>query len=334
MRHVILVDVIQTLCVSTIGAASPWNRKCNTFGTRECRSLTESVDTRQSRRQNRSCGTRAAERLTLRGTIIGTIPAEGLQSASWRSVASRSAHLFAEDRSLRVHFCECLHLHLAHEVSFHKIMRTDEACFTREVVINVHNSHLWERDNPRAIRECGYQFHFSISIWAGIVRAVSSAPTWYLGGWLLSDVVIFRKLFYSGCLKMCLQLWGRDCMKNAVFWGVAPWKPQILQRLYGFRSMELQRGMGKVCGCGWTRYILELFHGMFQDVPSAVRQRLYGYDFCMLWFCLFIICWFQSIVIWLSSLVSTVYFITTTYKTQHFSQIQGIQTRRKRNHMV
>jgi hypothetical protein len=46
----------------------------------------------------------------------------------------------------------------------------------REGVFNVHNSHLWARDNPHAIRECGYQVRFSVNIWAGIVGDIGVGP--------------------------------------------------------------------------------------------------------------------------------------------------------------
>jgi hypothetical protein len=70
---------------------------------------------------------------------------------------SRSAHLSPDDRPLRMQFCEWLrHQHTADELFFHNILWTDEACFTREGVFNVHNSHFWSRDNPHAIHERGY----------------------------------------------------------------------------------------------------------------------------------------------------------------------------------
>jgi hypothetical protein len=59
---------------------------------------------------------------------------------------SRSAHLFADDHPLRMQFCEWLrHQHAADELLLHNILWTDEACFTREGVFSVHNSHLWAR---------------------------------------------------------------------------------------------------------------------------------------------------------------------------------------------
>jgi hypothetical protein len=40
-----------------------------------------------------------------------------------------------------------------------------------------HNSHLWERHNPHAIHECGYQVPFSIAVWAGIVGETVVGPS-------------------------------------------------------------------------------------------------------------------------------------------------------------
>jgi hypothetical protein len=49
-------------------------------------------------------------------------------------------------------------------------------CFTSEDVFNVHNSCLWARDNPHAIRERGYRVRFSFSVWDGIVGDIVVAP--------------------------------------------------------------------------------------------------------------------------------------------------------------
>jgi hypothetical protein len=66
-------------------------------------------------------------------------------------------------------FCEWLRHQDATDELFLHILWTDEACFTREGVFNVHNSHLCARDNPHAIRERGCQVRFIVSVWAGIV---------------------------------------------------------------------------------------------------------------------------------------------------------------------
>jgi hypothetical protein len=64
----------------------------------------------------------------------------------------------------------------AGELFSHNILWTDEACFTREGVFNAHNSRLWARYNPHAIRERGYQVRFSVSVWADIVRDIVMGP--------------------------------------------------------------------------------------------------------------------------------------------------------------
>lgn len=63
---------------------------------------------------------------------------------------------------------------------------------------------------------------------------LSWAPTYYLTDRLLKDIIIFWKLFYQGCLKMCLQLWGRDC---------------------GFSMIDLQCTMGNMQSNSWTQHI-------------------------------------------------------------------------------
>jgi hypothetical protein len=74
-------------------------------------------------------------------------------------------------------FCDWLrHQHATDELILHDILWTDEACFTREGVFNVLNSHFWAQDNPHVIRERGYQVRFSVSVWAGIVRNIVVGP--------------------------------------------------------------------------------------------------------------------------------------------------------------
>jgi hypothetical protein len=74
-------------------------------------------------------------------------------------------------------FCEWLrHQYAADELFLHKILWTDKACFTREGVFIVHNNHIWAWDNPHAIREHGYKVHFSISVWAVIIRDIVVGP--------------------------------------------------------------------------------------------------------------------------------------------------------------
>jgi hypothetical protein len=74
-------------------------------------------------------------------------------------------------------FCEWLrHQHAADKLFLHNITWTDKVSFTCEGVLNVHNSHLWARDNPHAICKRGYQVCFSVSVLAGIVGDIVVGP--------------------------------------------------------------------------------------------------------------------------------------------------------------
>jgi hypothetical protein len=73
--------------------------------------------------------------------------------------------------------CEWLrHQHVADELFLHNILWAGEAFSTHEGVFNVHNSHLWARDNPHAIRERGYQVRLSVSVWAGVDGDIVMGP--------------------------------------------------------------------------------------------------------------------------------------------------------------
>lgn len=68
------------------------------------------------------------------------------------------------------------HRHTTDELLLHNILRTDEACFTREGVLNVHNSHLCARDNPHDMRGRGYEARFSINVWTRIAGDIVMGP--------------------------------------------------------------------------------------------------------------------------------------------------------------
>jgi hypothetical protein len=123
-------------------------------------------------------------------------------------------------------FCEWLrHQHAADELFLHNILWTDEACFTREGVFNIHNSDFWARDNPHAIRERGYQVRFSVIVWAGTVGDIVMGP--YLlpdrltaqryrnfletSTGLLEDVplAVRQRLWFQHDGAPALPLWGR-----------------------------------------------------------------------------------------------------------------------------
>jgi len=75
-------------CVSTIGAGSPWDRKCNRYSTflpPMCY-----AGTNRRKHHNCSCGTRTVEKLTQYRAGIGTVRPVGL---SWRSVGTTTLFL-------------------------------------------------------------------------------------------------------------------------------------------------------------------------------------------------------------------------------------------------
>jgi hypothetical protein len=98
---------------------------------------------------------------------------------------------------------------------------------TLEGVFNVHNSHLWARDNPHAIRERGYQVRFSVSVWAGILGNIVVGP------YLLSDRLDCSTIsWFSGkcstvaawrCASSCEAVVGISARRsNSALWWRCP----------------------------------------------------------------------------------------------------------------
>jgi hypothetical protein len=117
---------------------------------------------------------------------------------SWR------AHLFLDDCPLWMQFYKWLQQHTVDVLFSHNILWTERARFTCEGVFNVDSSHLWAQ-NSHAIHECGYQVHFIITVWVGIIRNIVMGPFLLL----LNNIVIFWKLYCWGCMDICLELWDK-----------------------------------------------------------------------------------------------------------------------------
>jgi hypothetical protein len=213
----------------------------NTYSTCECRSPTDCTDTSQLRCHNYSCGTRAVEKLTRYRTRIGTITTEGPQSTSWRTFASipllaerasvsrRSSSTDAILRMATSTRCGWALFYTTFCGQTKRVLRV-RVCSASTTVTSGHGIILMLSANVGIKSTSASAF--------GLVSSgtLSWAPICYWTVWLLNDIVIFWKLFYRGCLKMCLYLWGRSC---------------------GFSTTELQRTMGKTSGSGWTRHIQE-----------------------------------------------------------------------------
>ena len=50
-----------------------------------------------------------------------------------------------------------------------QVLFTDEASFTREGILNLHNLHMWSGNNPHITRQGRYQVRFAVNVWAGIL---------------------------------------------------------------------------------------------------------------------------------------------------------------------
>lgn len=75
-----------------------------------------------------------------------------------------------EDLPRRVRFCQwCLEQCVRHPQFLWKLLFTDKAMFTRDIICNFHNVHIWAHANPHAIRNARLQTTFSINVWAGVV---------------------------------------------------------------------------------------------------------------------------------------------------------------------
>lgn len=75
-----------------------------------------------------------------------------------------------QDFQPRLEFCEWLQMKCRQDRFFlDKVLFTDEAGFTREGIVNFHNSHVWADVNPYAFFEGRFQDKFSINVWAGIL---------------------------------------------------------------------------------------------------------------------------------------------------------------------
>lgn len=83
----------------------------------------------------------------------------------------RVQELLPFDPESRVNFAQIIQERIALGDGFqaNKILFTDESCFTRRGVTNLHNEHVYADENPHAIKERHYQREFKINVWMGII---------------------------------------------------------------------------------------------------------------------------------------------------------------------
>lgn len=77
--------------------------------------------------------------------------------------------LLPADFLQRVAYCTWFSRQQAYPNFMSRILFTDEACFSRNAIMNFHNNHIWAEENPNAVIQNNYQQQFSVNVWIGIV---------------------------------------------------------------------------------------------------------------------------------------------------------------------
>lgn len=57
-----------------------------------------------------------------------------------------------------------------------RMLVMDEACFTWNGILNIHNQHTWADENPHCFQETRFQQQFSICVWVGIIGNLLLGP--------------------------------------------------------------------------------------------------------------------------------------------------------------
>lgn len=83
---------------------------------------------------------------------------------------SRTQELTSADYVPRINFCTWYRNRVAVNPAFSRnVLWTDEASFTRNGVLNLHNEHVWAHENPHAASQSNFQHQWRINVWAGII---------------------------------------------------------------------------------------------------------------------------------------------------------------------
>ncbi|CAK9794551.1 hypothetical protein ANTPLA_LOCUS15 [Anthophora plagiata] len=108
-----------------------------------------------------------------RSTVHQLLQDEGMHPYKYARVQT----LLPRDYGQRIQYSRWLLGEIERNPSFCKyVLWTDEALFTREGCFNAHNLHVWNDENPFAIRPCAAQERWSINLWAGICGGFVVGP--------------------------------------------------------------------------------------------------------------------------------------------------------------
>lgn len=117
---------------------------------------------------------RIANRMNLcKWTVWRVLKREGLHPYHFRRVQD----IIEPDYAARSVFCAWITRRARRDQTFlRRIMWTDEATFTRSGFTNHRNEHLWQLENPHAVRQSSFQHQFSVNVWAGIIDDILVGP--------------------------------------------------------------------------------------------------------------------------------------------------------------
>jgi hypothetical protein len=114
------------------------------------------------------------------------------QSAVWHMLRENTLHPFHLQPVQRLQpgnkehleYCQWLLHRVVDEPNFlNRVLWTDEAGFTRDGVLNLHNLHVWAEENPNPTRSSSFQHRFSVNVWAGIV------DDYLIGPYVIEDCI-------------------------------------------------------------------------------------------------------------------------------------------------
>lgn len=111
------------------------------------------------------------------------------QSSSWRTLNDMGMYpfhkqkvqeLLPRDFEPRVDLCQWYLRKYQENNNFPElILFSDEACFTRNGIFNVHNAHIWADENPHSTHVASFQHQFKTNVWAAIIGHNFIGP-WFL----------------------------------------------------------------------------------------------------------------------------------------------------------
>lgn len=145
-----------------------------------------------------SSGSRETERVL---EEVGEDPHVGLRTLARRTGVSKSSafrilhkrkyhpyhvslhqHFQPGDNCKRLDFCNWILNQTDENRNFlNRIIWTDEAHFSRNAQVNIHNAHYWSHTNPHWLRDSKHQYVWSFNVWAGIYNGAILGPVFSMG---------------------------------------------------------------------------------------------------------------------------------------------------------